>query len=122
MDSFLCHTMECYYSIVSFTVVYHCGSHLGWSSLFWFTTPPEDLNTWSPQLAIFGDLGSENAQSLPYLQEEVQRGLYDAILHIGDFAYDMDTVSNNILFICKYTVNLVEFVLVRMTSPCHFLR
>lgn len=76
--------------------VYHCGSHLGWSSLFWFTTPPEDLTTWSPQLAIFGDLGSENAQSLPYLQEEVQRGMYDAILHVGDFAYDMDTDNGRI--------------------------
>lgn len=28
-------------------------------------------------------------QSLPYLQEETQRGMYDVILHVGDFAYDM---------------------------------
>jgi phosphoglycolate phosphatase-like HAD superfamily hydrolase len=52
-----------------------------------------DESTWTPQLAIFGDLGNENARSLPYLQEEVQRGMYDAILHVGDFAYDMDSVS-----------------------------
>lgn len=38
-------------------------------------------------------MGNENAQSLVRLQEETQRGLYDAILHVGDFAYDMDTVS-----------------------------
>lgn len=38
-------------------------------------------------------MGNENAQSLARLQEETQRGLYDVILHVGDFAYDMDTVS-----------------------------
>ena len=25
------------------------------------------------------------------LQREVQQGLYDAVLHVGDFAYDMDS-------------------------------
>lgn len=44
-------------------------------------------------MAIYGDMGNENAQSLARLQEETQRGLYDVILHVGDFAYDMDTVS-----------------------------
>lgn len=71
-------------------LVYHCGSNFGWSELFWFQTPPE--NNWQPHLAIFGDMGNENAQSLARLQEETQRGLYDAILHVGDFAYDMDSV------------------------------
>ena len=52
-----------------------------------------DEPTWSPQLAIFGDMGNENAKSLPHLQEEVQRGMYDAVMHVGDFAYDMDSVS-----------------------------
>jgi len=47
---------------------------------------------WSPRFAIYGDLGNENAQSLTRLQEEVQLGMYDAVIHVGDFAYDMDTV------------------------------
>ena len=34
-------------------------------------------------------MGNENAQSLGRLQEETQRGLYDAVIHVGDFAYDM---------------------------------
>lgn len=38
-------------------------------------------------------MGNENAKSLVRLQEETQREMYDAILHVGDFAYDMD--SNN---------------------------
>lgn len=55
---------------------------------------PEGSN-WSPRFAIFGDLGNENAQSLPRLQEETMLGFYDAILHVGDFAYDMATVYLN---------------------------
>lgn len=69
---------------------YHCGSDLGWSDLYWFDTLSANEN-WSPSLAIFGDLGNENAQSLPRLQEETQAGLYDVILHVGDFAYDMNS-------------------------------
>ncbi|KAL0280763.1 UNVERIFIED_CONTAM: hypothetical protein PYX00_001966 [Menopon gallinae] len=72
------------------TYLYHCGSNEGWSSLFSFHTPPDDIN-WSPRIALFGDMGSFNAQSLSRLQQEAQRGLYDVIIHIGDFAYDMDT-------------------------------
>lgn len=50
--------------------------------------------SWGPRFAIFGDLGNENAQSIPRLQEETLLGFYDAILHVGDFAYDMANVSN----------------------------
>lgn len=78
---------------------YHCGSDMGWSSVYWFKTPPPD-DRWQPSLAIFGDMGNENAQSLARLQEETQRGLYDAILHVGDFAYDMDSVSCTIVQLC----------------------
>lgn len=70
--------------------VYHCGSKLGWSAAYWFETPPAvDNDDWSPHIAIFGDMGNENAQSLARLQEEAQRRIYDAIIHVGDFAYDM---------------------------------
>lgn len=70
---------------------YRCGSKFGLSAEFWFETPPADQNQWTPTLAIFGDMGNENAQSLTRLQEESQRNVYDAILHVGDFAYDMDS-------------------------------
>ena len=36
-------------------------------------------------MAVFGDLGSVNAKSLSYLQEETQAGKYDAFLHVGKF-------------------------------------
>ncbi|XP_076291196.1 acid phosphatase type 7 [Lasioglossum baleicum] len=71
--------------------MYHCGSKYGWSNAFYMRTAPEDSAEWSPQIVIFGDMGNENAQSLGRLQEEAQRGLYDTAIHVGDFAYDMDT-------------------------------
>jgi hypothetical protein len=37
----------------------------------------------SVKFAVFGDLGNVNGQSIPRLQEEAQRGMYDSILHIG---------------------------------------
>lgn len=69
---------------------YICGSELGWSAIFNFLTPRFDSD-WSPHIALFGDMGNENAQSLAYLQQESEHDLYDAIIHVGDFAYDMDT-------------------------------
>ena len=70
------------------------GSGLGWSDLFWFKTLAWADPNWKPRFAVFGDMGNANAQSLPRLQQETQKGMYDMILHIGDFAYDMDTVIN----------------------------
>lgn len=72
---------------------YYCGSALGWSQKFTFKSASVD-SEWSPELAIFGDLGYENAQSLPRLQQELDR--YDAIIHNGDFAYDMDSQNAKI--------------------------
>ncbi|XP_046431137.1 acid phosphatase type 7 isoform X1 [Neodiprion virginianus] len=71
--------------------VYQCGNEYAWSDMFYFVTAPTDQATWAPQVVIFGDMGNENAQSLRRLQEETQRGLYDAAIHVGDFAYDMNT-------------------------------
>ncbi|KAG7269122.1 hypothetical protein CRUP_013386 [Coryphaenoides rupestris] len=68
--------------------VYHCGSDMGWSDMFWFK--PLDATTLQPRFALYGDLGNENPQSLARLQKETQTGVLDAILHIGDFAYDLD--------------------------------
>lgn len=62
--------------------VYHVGSPFGWSELFTFISMPLSVN-WSPRLAVFGDMGNVNAQSLGRLQEETQHGNLDAVLHVG---------------------------------------
>ncbi|XP_022082974.1 acid phosphatase type 7-like [Acanthaster planci] len=69
--------------------VYRCGSEEGWSPLFFFTALRDGSN-WSPRLALYGDMGNVNAQSLGRLQVGAQGGQYDAILHVGDFAYNFD--------------------------------
>ncbi len=43
----------------------------------------------SPRFAVFGDFGYLNAQSLSRLEREARQGHFDAILHVGDIAYDM---------------------------------
>jgi len=61
--------------------------------MFFFTTMPLG-NNWSPRFAVFGDMGNTNAQSISRLQDDTMKGMYDAILHVGDFAYDMNSVNN----------------------------
>ena len=66
----------------------------GWTSTFHFKTYPTGSN-WNPRLAIFGDLGYQNEQAIPHLTKEVQHNAYDAILHLGDFAYNLERYNLN---------------------------
>ena len=59
------------------------------SEWFTFKTFPENPN-WSPKLAVYGDLGWRNGRSIPRLNNDTVDGFYDAILHVGDFAYNLD--------------------------------
>jgi 3',5'-cyclic AMP phosphodiesterase CpdA len=77
------------------TYIYHVGSSLGWSPIYYMTALQEGTN-WSPRFAVYGDMGNKNAQSLARIQQETQRGHFDMVLHVGDFAYNMDT--NNALY------------------------
>lgn len=42
----------------------------------------------SPGFLVFGDLGV-HTETIPSLVEEALKGEYTALLHVGDFAYDM---------------------------------
>lgn len=98
--------------------IYHCGSSLGWSPEFWFKTVPRDGDeSWQPSLAVFGDMGNENAQSLTRLQEETQRGMYDAILHVGDFAYDMDSKNAKVGDAFMRQIEAIAAYVPYMTCP-----
>ena len=47
---------------------------------------------WSPKMIVYGDMGKEGgSESLPALYQEASSGDYAAILHVGDFAYDLDS-------------------------------
>lgn len=69
---------------------YMVGSETyGYSDLFTFRSWPSGED-WSPSLVVFGDLGNENAQSLPRMEMDMAAGMYDAVIHVGDIAYDME--------------------------------
>nr|AAX26285.1 unknown [Schistosoma japonicum] len=71
---------------------YKCGSLDGWSSVLQFHSLPSHPY-WSPKLAVYGDMGEVDAFSLPELIHQVKDlHNYDMILHVGDFAYNMETL------------------------------
>ena len=50
------------------------------------------LQDWSPQFLVYGDMGRiGGAPSLPRLISEAKSGHNTAVLHVGDFAYDLNT-------------------------------
>ena len=67
--------------------MYYVGSPEGYSSTFWFKTLPTKL--WKSKIAIIGDLGAQNAISLPYLEQKIHENQLDLVIHAGDFAYDL---------------------------------
>lgn len=72
---------------------YQCGCGKDWSRVFYFRALPNHTS-WSPRLAIFGDMGVINGKALPELQREtIHLQSFDVIMHVGDFAYNMDTVG-----------------------------
>ncbi|XP_073233636.1 acid phosphatase type 7-like [Porites lutea] len=55
-------------------------------------TAKRDDEDWSPQFLVYGDMGRiDGAPSLQRLIQEAQSGHNTAILHVGDFAYDLQT-------------------------------
>ena len=72
---------------------YKCGdTDLGYYNPVYTFTALRNGTDWSPRLAVYGDLGDVNDKSVPFLKKDVLNGMFDAILHVGDFAYDMQSV------------------------------
>lgn len=78
--------------LIAGTIYYYkCGSLDGWSDVLNFRALPSHPY-WSPKLAVYGDMGATDAPSLPELIHQVKDlNSYDMVLHVGDFAYNMDT-------------------------------
>ncbi|XP_069118486.1 acid phosphatase type 7-like [Argopecten irradians] len=74
---------------------YSCGDGVQMSDLLYFMSKRTDP-AWSPSIALFGDMGKTNARSLIRLEKDVQKNMYDAIFHVGDFAYNMDSDNGNV--------------------------
>ena len=79
------------------------GSSLGWSDLYTFRAIKNGTD-WPVRLALFGDMGNENAQSLARLQEETQQGHFDAVFHVGTCTADSRNNSKILASLQDYSV------------------
>jgi len=68
------------------------GPDSGFSDVLEFTSAPDTGSDLKAPLrfGIWGDMGTANSQILSSVQKEVASGNFDMILHVGDFAYNMD--------------------------------
>jgi 3',5'-cyclic AMP phosphodiesterase CpdA len=71
------------------TYSYQVGNGLLTSKIFQLRTLQDNSPEYVPKIAIYGDLGNENGQSIPWLMSEVEKNRIDAVFHIGDIAYDL---------------------------------
>ena len=64
--------------------MYKVGSSVEnvWSDVYTFRAM-RDGPDWSPSIALYGDFGFSNHQSLQRLFIDKAKGMYDAILHVG---------------------------------------
>jgi hypothetical protein len=46
------------------------------------------------RFAVFGDFGIINDESMTDLIAEAAKGSYDSVLHVGDWAYDLDALAS----------------------------
>lgn len=76
------------------TYAYQCGDGAGnMSALYNFTTMPG--GDWAPTFAVYGDMGiTANAEAtMPWLLADALSGAIDAVLHIGDAAYNLESTN-----------------------------
>ena len=82
------------YKAIQCQLDYRCGSVESWSDVK--TLKVLDTSEMSnPTFAVYGDLGWENARSIPYLIKDAEEGRIDGVLHSGDLAYDLYEVSTS---------------------------
>ena len=71
----LCQLTSTWNSVHYIVTDYRVGCNITMSSLYIFRSFPiydSTLDNWSPHIAIYGDMGNTNAQSLPRLQRYIQ--------------------------------------------------
>jgi len=69
---------------------YICGTEkYGWSSIYSFTTMKIMGSNEPTKIIFYGDFGDTNSISLSHIQSRVMMDNIDAILHIGDMAYNL---------------------------------
>jgi hypothetical protein len=70
-----------------------------WSIPFFTKTAPlrEDIEKALPmRFLVTGDIGYQNAVTLPMMQSEVADGAVDAVVSVGDYAYDLNMADGHV--------------------------
>lgn len=65
-------------------LVYRVGSKGDgvWSDVYMFSAMRND-SEWAPSIALYGDFGLSNHQSLQKLIADNEKRMYDAVFHVG---------------------------------------
>ena len=91
--------------------MYQCGNGKTFSKVFTFKALPGGSD-FGVRVALFGDMGSVNAQSLPRLLKDVQNDMYDAIFHVGKGIWYCLRIEK----MCIHKLCMLLFV--PLISPC----
>ena len=78
---------------------YRVGNDVdGWSSTFTFRSLPTTDDPSPVTFALVGDWGihDNSATTLPALENELKSNSIDAVIHVGDIAYDMDLIRGKV--------------------------
>ncbi|KAL5021167.1 hypothetical protein ScPMuIL_000322 [Solemya velum] len=87
------------------------------SGVFNFTTMP-DGHDWPTRFLVYGDMGSRaGVPTFPLLEEEVGTGLYHAVWHVGDLAYDLHSGEGAVGDDFMRKIEKIAAQIPYMTSP-----
>ena len=78
---------------------YRVGSDFyGWSKEFYFKAKRNFTETIESHFLVYGDfgVGDQIVETMERLIEETENYEYDAIFHVGDFAYDLDSYQGQV--------------------------
>lgn len=82
-----------------YTYVVGNPAYKSWSIPFSFRTAPSQEQTQAAlpmRFLVTGDIGYQNAATLPMMQSEVAEGAVDAVVSMGDYAYDLHLADGHV--------------------------
>ncbi|KAI9907084.1 hypothetical protein PsorP6_003906 [Peronosclerospora sorghi] len=83
-----------------YTYVVGNAHYKSWSIPYVTKTAPAPLlsgEKFKPMMfLVTGDIGYENAATLPMMQSEVAEGVVDAVVSVGDYAYDLNLIDGHV--------------------------
>lgn len=93
-----------------------------WSIPFMTKTAPSTVEAQRADAApmrflVTGDIGYQNAATLPMMQSEVAEGLIDAVVSMGDYAYDLHLANGHVGDIFMEEIEPIAAAVPFMVAP-----